>query len=35
MYGASKRMCRIFTEKLILKKYVNMFERMEIDETIY
>ena len=33
--GASKRMCRILTAKLILKKSVNMFERMEITKTIY
>ena len=35
MYVVSKRMCRILIVKLILKKTVNMFERMEILETIY
>ena len=35
MVGVSRRMCRGFIVNLFLKESVNMFERMEIAETIY
>ena len=35
MDRASKRVCRVLTEKLLLFKDVDIFESMEISETIY
>ena len=34
-YWSSKLVGRVFIVKMLLLKSVNMFERMEIDETIY
>ena len=36
VFGASKGMCRVSTASLLLfKKSVNMFERMDISESVY
>ena len=35
MYGSSKRMFKVFIAKSLQKKAVNMFDHMEIAETIY
>ena len=35
MYGVSKRMCRFLIVKVLLRKSVNIFECMEMLDTIY
>ena len=35
MDGVSKRMCRVFIVNILLKKTVNIYERMEMSETVY
>ena len=35
IYGASKRVFKVLTEKLLALRTINIFECMEIAETIY
>ena len=35
MAGVGKRMCRVFIVNILLIKSVNMFECMEVAESIY